>query len=251
MKRLYIFSIVLIFAGVLLSYQSTPAYWDLPPLPSSAEYGNILINRVSSKNNVKPATFSHWSHRLHYTCNACHLELEFTMKLNTTEITEEANKAGKFCGACHNGKIAFSHEKENCDKCHNADIRYGSEKFEKLGNFPRTDFGNKIDWTGAINTGLIKPKKFVSEETPLMSLDKTIELKSYMFIPPVIFPHLEHTSWLDCSNCHPDIFNIKKRTTQNFSMAESIKGKFCGVCHLKIAFPFNDCQRCHPGLDNK
>lgn len=185
---------------------------------------------------------------MHYTCNACHLELEFNMKLNTTEITCEANKAGKFCGACHDGRIAFGHKTENCDKCHNADIRYGSEKFEKLYDFPRTDFGNKINWTAAINDGLIKPKVFVSEEIPLMSLDKTIELKSYMFIPPVIFPHKAHTSWLDCSNCHPDIFNIKKRTTQNFSMTESVKGKFCGVCHLKIAFPFDDCQRCHPGL---
>ena len=238
-----------LFAGVFLTYQDVPAFFDIPPPAPPAQYGNLLIDRTSGKNNVKPVAFSHWSHRMNYTCRVCHLELEFNMKVNTTEITEEANKAGRFCGACHNGKIAFGHGEGNCDKCHNGDISYGREKFAKLKDFPRTRFGNRVDWVKAINSGLIKPKDFLSAEAPKMSFDKTLDLNAeWSGIPPAIFPHPAHTVWLDCSNCHPDIFNIKKKTTKHFSMTKSLRGEFCGLCHLKTAFPFNDCRRCHPAI---
>lgn len=251
MKRLIISFFLILIAGVLLSHEGSPAYWNLPPLPPAHQYGNILINRTSEKNKVKPATFSHWSHRLQYTCRVCHLELEFEMKQNTTEITEKANQEGKFCGArgCHDGKAAFGHGKENCDKCHNGDINYGKEKFAQLKNYPKTGFGNKVDWVKAMQSGLIKPKNFIMTEPGDMSFDKTLDLQAeWSGIPPAIFPHKPHIQWLDCSNCHPDIFNIKKKTTKHFSMVLSLKGNFCGVCHLKIAFPFQDCKRCHPTM---
>ena len=143
MKRLFI--IILSLFSVLFIHQRISAMWKFPPLPPPEQYGNLLINRLSEKNNIKPATFSHWSHRMHYTCTVCHLELEFNMKVNTTEITQQANKKGRFCGACHNGDIAFAYTKENCDKCHNGDITYGNEKFSKLRTFPATRFGNKVD----------------------------------------------------------------------------------------------------------
>jgi len=243
--------LLLFIAGLIISSTgiAIAQFFDLPPPLPQEQYGNILINRTSEKNNIRPATFSHWSHRLHYTCRVCHLELEFNMKLNTTEITEEANKSGKFCGACHDGKIAFGHSKQNCDKCHNGDIGYGKEKFMKLKDFPKTRFGNKVDWVKAIKTGLIKPKNFLFTDASQMSFDKTLDLKAeWSGIPPAIFPHQSHTAWLDCSNCHPDIFNIKKKTTKHFSMVLSLEGKFCGVCHLKVAFPLDDCKRCHPTM---
>lgn len=252
MRQLIIFSLISLFAAVLLSNRSAPSFWDFPPGPPREQYGNILINRTSEKNNIKPATFSHWSHRLYYTCRVCHLELEFEMKLNTTDITEKANQGGKFCGAqgCHDGRVAFGHTKENCDKCHNGDINYGKEKFIRLKDFPKTRFGNKVDWVKAIQAGLIKPKNFISSEPGEMSFDKTLELKAeWSGIPPAIFPHKAHIQWLDCSNCHPDLFNIKKKTTKHFSMTLSLEGKFCGLCHLKIAFPLNDCKRCHPTMN--
>jgi len=112
-------------------------FWDFPPAPPADEYGNILINRTSEKNNVKPATFSHWIHRQKHTCRVCHFELEFNMKVNTTEITEAANKSGKYCGAgsCHDGKAAFGHDEPNCEKCHNGNKGYGKGKFSKLCSF--------------------------------------------------------------------------------------------------------------------
>ncbi len=249
MRHLVFSFIILLFAGVLLLHQSTYAFFKIPPPLPPELYGNMLINRTSEKNNVKPVAFSHWSHRMHYTCRVCHLELEFNMKLNTTEITEYANKEGKFCGACHDGKIAFGHREENCNKCHNGNIGYGKENFEKLRNFPKTKYGNKVDWVKAINEGLIKPKNYISDEDSQMAFDKTLDLKAeWDRIPPAIFPHPEHTAWLDCSNCHPDIFNIKQKTTKHFSMLLSLDGKFCGICHLTIAFPLHDCKRCHPTM---
>jgi hypothetical protein len=37
----------------------------------------------------------------------------------------------------------------------------------------------------------------------------------------------------------------KKKTTKHFSMDRILKGEFCGVCHLTVVFPMNDCKRCH------
>jgi len=240
----------------LMGYAATAgAYWQFPPLPQPAEYGNILINRLSEKNGQKAVTFSHWSHRLRHACKVCHLELGFEMRLNATEITEEQNRQGRFCGAggCHDGKAAFGHtRKDQCDKCHNGNIAAGVEKFKELDSFPKTPFGNQIDWVTAFKEKTIKPKRTIlAEQTAPIVFDKSLKLEAgWVEVPPVFFPHDAHNQWLDCSNCHPDIFNVKVKTTAHFAMQYILEGKFCGVCHLKVAFPINDCKRCHPGMHN-
>lgn len=226
-------------------------FWDFPPSPPPEEYGNILINRTSEKNGVKPVTFSHWSHRRKDTCRVCHFELEFSMKVNTTEITEAANKAGRYCGAgsCHDGKTAFGHDQPNCGKCHNGNRSYGKEKFSELSNFPQRKLGNGIDWAQALEKGMITPVNYLMIKPSDITYDKTLSLQAEWFnIPPAIFPHKSHIQWLDCNNCHPDIFNIKKKTTKHFSMELNLRGEFCGVCHLNVAFPMNDCKKCHPDI---
>src|SRR5512139_1289203 len=145
-------ALVLIFSAV-----GAEANWDFPPPPPPEEFGNMLIDRTSTMNKVKPVTFSHWSHRRKYTCQVCHTELDFAFKTNLTEITEKENQAGKYCGACHDGKIAFGHVKPNCDKCHNGNRGYGKEKFEELSNLPGTRSGNRIDWVAAMEAKTISP----------------------------------------------------------------------------------------------
>ncbi|MBI5675419.1 MAG: hypothetical protein HZC48_06280 [Nitrospirae bacterium] len=227
-------------------------FWNFPEAPPQEEYGNLLINRTSEKNGVKAATFSHWSHRLKYTCRVCHLELEFNMKVNATEITEEANKDGRYCGAsgCHDGKTAFGHDQPNCEKCHNGDRSYGKDKFSNLSSLPKRNFGNGVDWAKALKKGLITPVDYlVTKPSSDISYDKRIKLEAeWNNIPPAFFSHKSHGALLDCSNCHPEIFNIKKKTTKHFSMELNLKGEFCGVCHLSVAFPMNDCKGCHPGI---
>jgi c(7)-type cytochrome triheme protein len=242
---------VLIFLLSSASGETFDQVFNLPPLPPPEEYGNILINRVSVSKGIKPVTFSHWQHRRKYTCRVCHTELEFNMKVNTTEITETDNKSGRYCGACHNGVIAFRHT-ANCGKCHNGDIAYAAGRFSEFQTrpFPTTSYGNGINWVESLREKMITPANFLRRRAHDMSFDKTLILESeWSIIPPSIFPHRAHIEWLECSSCHPEIFNIKKKTTKNFSMSAILDGKFCGICHLNVAFPMNDCKRCHPGVN--
>lgn len=230
------------------------AQWKLPRQPLPELYGNLLMNRTSTANKVKPVSFSHWSHRRFATCAACHGELEFSMKLNATELTEQANQAGRFCGAasCHDGKAAFGHTREHCDACHNNDLGFGREKFPQMKNLPSAAFGNKIDWDQAVKQGGIRPKLSLREPRQPMEFGKDLLLEAeWAMIPPAKFSHQEHLKWLDCSNCHPDIFTIKKKTTKHFAMDYILAGRFCGFCHGKVAFPIDDCKRCHPGMKRK
>jgi c(7)-type cytochrome triheme protein len=245
--------IAILDLAVLCVLSRTPATgnFDLYPLPPPERYGNILINRTSVKSGVKSATFSHWLHRRRHTCRVCHSELEFNFKVNSTQITERANKAGRFCGAggCHDGKAAFGHDKPHCDKCHNGDIGFGSEKFAELSRYPAILFGNRINWVVALEDAIISPRTYLKNKSEDIPFDKKLVLEAeWNFVPPAIFPHKSHTAWLDCNNCHPELFNIKKKGTRDFSMRNILNGEFCGVCHLNVAFPVHDCQRCHPRI---
>jgi len=216
--------------------------------PPAYKYGNILISRTSIKGGVKPATFSHWLHRRQYTCRVCHFELEFNMKVNTTEITEAANKAGRYCGTsgCHDGKKAFGHDDNNCEKCHNGKLTYGKEKFSELSELPKAMYGDNINWAEALKKGMIKPKNYLAAKPAEIVFNKQLVFSpKRLSIAPSVFPHAEHTEWLDCANCHPDIFNIKRKGTRHFTKAQLMQGRFCGVCHGTVAFPLMDCQRCH------
>jgi len=243
----------------LMLFTLTPkfasGFWDMPPGLPPDEHGNILINRTSEKNGVKPATFSHWLHRQKFTCRVCHFELEFNLLVNSTEITEAANKSGRYCGAagCHDGKASFGHEKKDqCEKCHNGNRSYGKEKFPPSGKLPKAKFGNGINWVEAVDKGLITPVHYLTVKPPTeVAVIKPILLEAeWHGIPAAIFSHRSHTQWLDCNNCHPDIFNIKKKTTKHFAMSRILKREFCGICHLTVAFPMNDCKRCHPDKPN-
>ncbi len=81
-----------------------------------AEYADVILNKHSEQEGVRPVIFPHWFHRIRYRCSACHGELDFEMKAGATEITMERIIDGEFCGACHNSDIAWS--VENCDLCH-------------------------------------------------------------------------------------------------------------------------------------
>jgi len=235
---------------LLLVAGEATANFNLPQQPPREEFGNLLIDRISTANGQEAVNFSHWLHRARFTCRVCHGELDFQMKTNATEITERANRSGKFCGACHNGKIAFRHN-GNCEKCHNNDLGYSNGKLDAFllkTALPMASAGNGVNWTEGLNKGAIRPQTYIKKKSQDMNFDKELLLEAEMsIIPPAIFPHKAHTAWLDCDNCHPDLFNIKKKGT-HFSMNEILKGNYCGVCHLTVAFPMDECKRCHPAM---
>jgi len=228
-------------------------FFDLPPLPPPEAFGDLRIDRVSGENDVKPVYFSHWTHRSAYTCRVCHFELGFEMQTNLTEITESANRKGEFCGACHDGETAFGHTEENCAKCHAgspADRRKSFRQFRKSLKLPEAPFGNRIDWVEALESGLIQPRNGILDPDfePIPFNEEFEVPAAWTLIPPADFSHDIHLQWLECSNCHPDIFKIKKRATEHFLMKHILEGKFCGTCHMTVAFPLDDCQRCHPDM---
>lgn len=247
-----LFGSVLLLLCLAAAGLSHAQFFEMPEALPPDQFGNLLINRTSEKNNVKPAVFSHWQHRLKFTCRVCHFELEFNMQVNTTEITDASIRAGKYCGAnrCHDGKASFGNETPHCEKCHNGDIGYGREKFKGLPKLPKAPFGNKIEWVKAIRAKTITPVHYLTIKPPEeVAVVKDLVLDAeWTGIPPAVFSHKHHVKWLDCNNCHPDIFNIKKKSTKHFTMERILKREFCGVCHLTVAFPMNDCKGCHPAV---
>lgn len=84
----------------------------------AAEYGDVKFERkAAGMDDVPPAVFPHWLHRMSYKCGACHEE-PFKMKAGANPITMEAIKSGTSCGTCHNGKIAFEANFDTCQRCH-------------------------------------------------------------------------------------------------------------------------------------
>jgi len=244
----------LLLVGALLNAASTAAlgsFYNLPPHPPAHQFGTSRLDRVSSTGGVQPVLFSHWQHRIRYTCTVCHTELEIEMEVGATGITEADNRAGRYCGACHDGSTAFAPEGA-CERCHSGDSDGQEEKFVAVFSkkpYPSTPFGNGIDWVETLRRGLIAPARYLWTETAEMPFDKELLLQAEMGrIPPAVFPHQAHSEWMGCDTCHPYIFNIKAKGTKHFRMSAILEGEFCGVCHLNVAFPMDDCARCHPGI---
>lgn len=83
---------------------------------AKAEYGDVVINNYSDAAGMRPAVFPHWFHRIRFRCKVCHGDLGFQFKAGGNDITMLKIFDGQFCGACHNGQIAWS--VENCTLCH-------------------------------------------------------------------------------------------------------------------------------------
>jgi len=81
-----------------------------------AEYGDVVINNYSDEAGMRPVVFPHWFHRIRFRCKVCHADLGFKFQAGGNEIDMLKIIDGEYCGACHNGDIAWS--VENCDLCH-------------------------------------------------------------------------------------------------------------------------------------
>ncbi len=88
----------------------------LPEGPAQAEYGDVVMNNFSDKAGMRPVVFPHWFHRVRFRCKVCHADLGFEFKAGGNRIDMLKIIDGQFCGACHNGELAWS--VENCNLCH-------------------------------------------------------------------------------------------------------------------------------------
>ena len=223
------------------------------------KYGDVIMQERSVQRGMGPVVFSHQTHRIRFTCQVCHLELEFSFQKGESGITREDYLEGRFCGSCHNGEIAFS-VRYSCNLCHiskdSPDDYSGKRRAAAGANLPGQEYGDGVNWVQAVQTGAIAPQNSLSGE----NIPQSIPLPNHLELPLrwttreprtlVRFPHKEHLLWLDCANCHPDIFSIEQMGTETFDKEKNLYGMFCGTCHMTVAFPMNGCNRCHPNQKN-
>ncbi len=119
---------------------------------------------------------------------------------------------------------------------------------EALKNLPPDSAGNQVHWIRALREGVISPRPYIDPAFKDRRLDKDVYLDLYGSMPSVRFPHKAHTEWLDCTNCHDQIF-LPKRNANKISMFLILQGQQCGICHGAVAFPLTECRRCH-SMDN-
>jgi len=233
----------------------------LPPY----EYGSVVISNFSQPAGIPPVVFDHWVHRQYYTCRVCHVDVGFGMTANSTKIRSTDNMKGFFCGTCHNGRSEYNkkrifascakeysrEEYKRCVKCHvlERSVAREEEFFRFADRLPRETLGNGINWEKAEADGLIRLTDYIegtSVKKAKMKIQRDFALKAKTEgMPDIIFSHNKHTVWSGCELCHPDIFVGVKKGATKYSMVELFDGKYCGVCHDKVAFPQTNCQRCH------
>lgn len=230
---------------------------------SPAEYGRMIINNHSARAGLAAVEFDHWLHRSLYTCTVCHVDIGFSLKAGATGIRAEDNRNGIYCGACHNGKMQVGGkavfaactddrtDAKRCERCHaqGKNVKREHDFAAFTAKFPKSASGNGIDWEKAAEDGTVKPSDYL-EGVSLKRSSRRIE-NDFAIQPKspgmaeIIFSHRKHMNWNGCESCHPEIFKGGKRGSTVYSMAEIRQKKFCGVCHATVAFPIEDCSRCH------
>jgi c(7)-type cytochrome triheme protein len=118
---------------------------------------------------------------------------------------------------------------------------------DALRDLPSDYVGNQVAWVQALAEGDIAPRANLYPGTRTRVVDQNIIMGNTGEMPLVMFPHREHTEWLDCSNCHEEIFKSKV-DANNFSMFDILAGEKCGICHGGVSFPLTECNRCHSVL---
>lgn len=245
------------------SIASAQIYLPKPPPSDPADYGKVILN-AHSATGPGPVVFDHWLHRSKFTCRLCHVDIGFAMEANATGVSASTNHQGFHCGACHNGKTLFKGKPifaacsdaadvpvndKQCDRCHslgkNGVRKYSYQKFTK--KFPKQIY--VVNWQKAERLGMIKPVDFLEglsvKRPPMRSREDFSVEPNYSWVHPIRFSHKLHALWNGCELCHPAIFPTAKKGTAHYSMFLNIEGQYCGACHMKVAFPLNNCQKCH------
>ncbi|MEE8573811.1 MAG: c(7)-type cytochrome triheme domain-containing protein [Thermodesulfobacteriota bacterium] len=243
-----VFTLIILF-GVVIEQAVSSDITDRTKVKSPDDYGTILLNNKTGPGGPMPAvSFPHWWHRSQFTCKVCHTDIGFPMKAGETDFAMEQIFAGKQCGNCHNGTVAFA--AMECNRCHSGGKPVDGNRniAETFPDLPKSGFGNKIDWVKALRQGKIKPKASIdgSGEMMVVDMDIVIPVTKFKPHPPdVVYPHKAHTELMDCSSCHTDIFQMQKGGNPEMNMMKIMSGQYCGVCHGKVAFPLENCFRCH------
>lgn len=122
-------------------------------------------------------------------------------------------------------------------------LRLLQQSEDALRELPRDAQGG-VDWVRALNRALIQPRAAVKETGAMRVRDTRIVMRRTREMDYVEFPHRPHTEWLDCGNCHPAIFR-EVAGGHEITMTDLFEGRYCGLCHDRVAFSAYACERCH------
>ena len=226
--------------------------------------GKMVDKITIQTKNVGPVVFSHSVHGTR--CNMCHPKL-FKKKNNSNHVSMKAMEKGRSCGACHNGRQAFS-VTGDCVTCHAGDIAI------KTKNVGVAMFSHEVhvDMFGCedCHPDLYKPRNNSNHAT-MEAMENgescgachdgdtafgvagdcaTCHAGDILYKDEdagnVVFPHTAHIDMFGCEDCHPDLFK-PKRGANKASMEDMENGESCGACHDgDTAFGVaEDCESCH------
>lgn len=157
----------------------------------------------------------------------------------------EAASAGEEMIRVADGREWRRLEQDGLHDPRNSFISYLQQPAEALSELPKGGpDGNQVDWMAALREGVIQPRTNIFPETKIQVIDLDIVFSDTAGQPMVVFPHRQHTEWLDCKNCHPAIF-VAKKGANDFGMFDVLQGEYCGRCHGAVSFPLTECKRCH------
>jgi len=118
---------------------------------------NLKITGFS--HTAMPSRFNHERHAA-LGCKECHPGL-FPMKKGVTRINMDAIYKGSYCGACHNGKKAFS--SSDCSRCH--DMKgFSKELTYRVQGIGDVIFSHKFHTT-AFSCDNCHPRLFTMKKT--------------------------------------------------------------------------------------
>src|SRR5574342_706567 len=130
------------------------------------------------------------------------------MAPGATRIKASDNMAGYYCGACHDRKRKFE----------------GGTIFEACQKMP-AGFAPRDTCYRCHSLG-----------KNVMPVDDFALSPKVESMPEIVFSHAKHTVWNGCELCHPEIFVGVKRGMTKYTMVDIFEGKYCGVCHVNVAF---------------
>ena len=194
-------------------------------------------------------------------CEACHFypwdQLDDERQAKDELVKLNAKSAKNSLFASRSGKMAG---KGDGKKKSGTAFKWGDgwqPRAFRAAGLPKDKYG-LIDWIKLTEDELALPKGSLDQNDPIYESpvhyvfdeegeedieDIVMPVKSES-ISAVLYPHTTHTWWLKCKSCHPARFDRGAGDT-DMTMKEMGKGKYCGECHGKVAFPLEDCNRCH------
>ncbi|VAX06930.1 Cytochrome c family protein [hydrothermal vent metagenome] len=189
-------------------------------------------------------------------CELCHMYPMEQLDADAAPPPEEKNPANLLF-ASRSGKMAGKGDRR---KPSGNAFKWGGgwqPRAFSMAGLPKDKYG-LVDWIKITKNGMLLPKGSIDPENPLYESpvhytfdedgeedieDIVIKVKSKT-IAEVLFPHTLHAWWLNCKSCHPHRF-VRTAGDTVMTMREMAKGKYCGECHGKVAFPLEDCGKCH------